>query len=145
MPRDFRGATSNSVEIFARLSALLNFAGPDGRQMTDLLLRFMIGGIVVSVFSLIGDLFKPKSFAGLFGAAPSVALATLALTVSRNGQSFATLEARSMIAGAAGLLVYAQTVAWLLARRRIPALNATLFAMPVWFGVTFGCWWVFLR
>jgi len=32
----------------------------------------------VSAFAVIGDLFKPKSFGGLFGAAPSVALATLA-------------------------------------------------------------------
>ena len=41
------------------------------------LIRFLVGGAVVSVFALIGDLVKPKSFAGLFGAAPSVALATL--------------------------------------------------------------------
>ena len=46
--------------------------------MTDIVLRFFIGGLIVSVFSLISDLLKPKTFAGLFGAAPSVALATLA-------------------------------------------------------------------
>ena len=47
--------------------------------MKETLLRFFIGGAVVSAFALLGDLFKPKSFAGLFGAAPSVALATLGL------------------------------------------------------------------
>jgi hypothetical protein len=45
--------------------------------MIQILIRFLVGGAVVSVFALIGDVLKPKSFAGLFGAAPSVALATL--------------------------------------------------------------------
>jgi hypothetical protein len=44
--------------------------------MKDILLRFVIGGVVVLFFALFGDMFKPKSFGGLFGAAPSVALAT---------------------------------------------------------------------
>jgi hypothetical protein len=43
--------------------------------MSELLLRFAIGGIVVSAFATLGDVFKPKSFAGLFEAAPSLALA----------------------------------------------------------------------
>ena len=38
--------------------------------MTELLLRFVIGGTLVCLFAFLGDLFKPKSFAGLFGAAP---------------------------------------------------------------------------
>jgi hypothetical protein len=51
----------------------------------DLILRFVIGGIVVSAFAALGDVLKPKSFAGLFGAAPSIALATLGLTIAANG------------------------------------------------------------
>jgi hypothetical protein len=39
--------------------------------------RFLVGGTIVSLFALIGDLLKPKGFAGLFGTVPSVALATL--------------------------------------------------------------------
>ena len=50
--------------------------------MIQILIRFLVGGAMVSVFALIGDVLKPKSFAGLFGAAPSVALATLGLTVA---------------------------------------------------------------
>jgi hypothetical protein len=46
--------------------------------MTEYVVRFLVGGIVVSAFSMLGDMLRPKSFAGLFGAAPSVALATLA-------------------------------------------------------------------
>jgi hypothetical protein len=42
--------------------------------MSQILIRFLIGGAVVSVFAILGDLLKPKSFAGLFGAAPSEGL-----------------------------------------------------------------------
>jgi hypothetical protein len=47
----------------------------------QILIRFLIGGAVVSVFALIGDVLKPKSFAGLFGAAPSVAVAWSVVSV----------------------------------------------------------------
>ncbi len=67
--------------------------------MTQILIRFLVGGAVVSLFALIGDVLKPKRFAGLFGAAPSVALATLSLTIAREGASYAAIEARSMMAG----------------------------------------------
>jgi len=38
--------------------------------MIQILIRFLVGGAVVSVFAPIGDVLKPKSFAGLFGATP---------------------------------------------------------------------------
>ena len=47
--------------------------------MTEYLIRFLVGGVVVSAFAMLGDILRPKSFAGLFGAAPSVALATLGI------------------------------------------------------------------
>jgi hypothetical protein len=36
----------------------------------DLVVRFLVGGTIVSLFALIGDVVKPKGFSGLFGAAP---------------------------------------------------------------------------
>lgn len=113
--------------------------------MSDLLIRFFIGGVVVSLFALLGDLFTPKSFGGLFSAAPSVALATLALTVMKDGRDYASTEARSMIAGAVALFIYAALVSWLLARKRISGKSAALMAMPAWFVVAFGAWAVLLR
>ena len=113
--------------------------------MSELFLRFLIGGVVVSAFAVIGDLFKPKSFGGLFGAAPSVALATLALTVAKDGRSYAALEARSMLAEAFGLLLYALVVSRLLMHRQISAFTATMISMPVWFAVAFTVWVIFLR
>lgn len=54
--------------------------------MKELVLRFVIGGLAVSAFAALGDVLKPKSFAGLFGAAPSIALATLGLTMHTYGK-----------------------------------------------------------
>ena len=45
--------------------------------MTEYSLRFIVGGAMVSAFATLGDMLRPRSFAGLWGAAPSVALATL--------------------------------------------------------------------
>jgi hypothetical protein len=73
--------------------------------MTQILIRFLAGGSIVTLFAVLGDLFKPKSFAGLFGAAPSVALATLSLTIVTEGPRYASIEARSMIAGASDCIL----------------------------------------
>jgi hypothetical protein len=108
--------------------------------MTETLIRFAIGGVVVSLFAILGDVFRPKSFAGLFGAAPSIALATLGLSVLHTGKAYAAIEARSMILGAAGFCIYAALVGRLVPRRKASALKTTLVLMPVWFAVSFGAW-----
>ena len=113
--------------------------------MKDLLLRFLIGGTVVSLFAILGDIFRPKSFAGLFGAAPSIALATLALTIINNGKIYAAVEARSMMAGALALSVYAATASWILMRFKPSALLATVALLPLWLGVSFSLWHLCLR
>ena len=56
--------------------------------MLEYSLRFLAGGIAVSAFAAFGDTLRPKSFAGLFGAAPSIALATLLITLSQKGAPF---------------------------------------------------------
>ena len=114
-------------------------------RMKEMLLRFVIGGVVVSTFAILGDLFKPKSFAGLFGAAPSVALATLGLTVARNGRSYAALEGRSMIAGAIAFFIYASLVSCLTMRYKWKALPLTSSLIFLWLGVSLGIWYIGLR
>jgi hypothetical protein len=111
----------------------------------EVLLRFVVGGVVVSAFALLGDLLKPKSFAGLFGAAPSVALATLALTVTKDGKAYASVEARSMVLGAGAFILCAWTVGRLLIRRRIPVLATTSAAIALWFVCAFGLWLGLIR
>lgn len=113
--------------------------------MTDALARFLIGGLVVSAFATLGGFFKPTSFAGLFGAAPSVALATLALAISKDGKVYASTECRSMMAAAVALCLYCILVSQLLMRFRMSALKATLSATPLWFLTAFGLWRFLLR
>ena len=67
--------------------------------MTEYVVRFLVGGVVVSAFAILGDLLRPKSFAGLFGAAPSVALATLGIAVYRHGANYAAQQTWAMTAG----------------------------------------------
>ena len=84
--------------------------------MNELFVRFAVGGTVVSCFAVLGDLLKPKSFAGLLGAAPSVALSTLSLTVLKDGKAYAQTEARSMSVGAIAFFIYSLCVSRLLVR-----------------------------
>src|SRR6185437_495103 len=111
----------------------------------EMLARFLIGGAIVSLFAVLGDLVRPKSFAGIFGAAPSIALATLALTVHQRGGAYAGLESRSMMIGAAALLVYAWVAGRLLWRGRSRALAVTLLALPIWLAVALVGWLALLR
>jgi len=112
----------------------------------DLGLRFVLGGVIVSLFSLLGDLFQPKSFSGLFSAAPSVALATLGLTVLTHESHYTSLEGRSMLVGAIALCVYSQLVSRLIIRRPWPSLAVASWAILLWFGTAFGIWfWALQR
>jgi hypothetical protein len=91
-------------------------------EMTEYVIRFFLGGAVVSAFAMLGDLLRPKSFAGL----SSVALATLGIAVYQHGAHYATLQTHAMIAGAIALAVYSVVVCQILARGRLRALPATL-------------------
>ena len=112
--------------------------------MSDLLIRFVIGGVVVSLFAVIGDVLKPKTFAGLFGAAPSVALATLALTSYSKGNLYASIEARSMMIGALAFILYSLVVAVIMMRFKPSARWTTLSLLPGWVLVAIGFWHVLL-
>ena len=113
--------------------------------MKEILFRFLAGGVLVSLFAFLGDVFRPKSFAGLFGAAPSIALATLWLTIAADGKQYAAIEARSMVAGAVAFLVYASVTSKIRMRYKPRALTATLSLLPVWVGVAFGVWFAWIR
>jgi len=113
--------------------------------LKQILFRVLVGGSVVSVFSVLGDVFEPKSFAGLFGSAPSIALATLGLTLFAEGKGYASAEARSMTLGAIAFFLYASAVSRLMMRKKWPAKLATGLSLLLWFAVAFGLWFAFLR
>ena len=113
--------------------------------MEEVILRFLVGGLIVSVFAVLGDLFEPKSFAGIFGAAPSVALATLALTISSKGKGYAALELRATVAGAIAFFVYASAVARTLMSYNLPAILVASILTTLWMAIAAGLWAVLLR
>lgn len=114
-------------------------------MLGQLLIRFVVGGAVVSFFSVLGDVLKPKSFAGLFGAAPSVALATLALTVSTNGVLYARIESRSMIAGGIAFFVYAWAASQVLYRWKFRVLPVAAGLLVAWLVIALTIWSVLRR
>jgi hypothetical protein len=111
----------------------------------EILLRALIGGVVVSAFALLGSVLKPMRFAGLFGAAPSVALASLGLTVASKGKIYASIQARSMVGGAVAFLVYAYCVCVVMMKYKPPAMAATTLLLLLWLATAFGVWLFWLR
>jgi hypothetical protein len=107
-------------------------------MMLEYALRFLAGGIAVSAFATLGDTLRPKSFAGLFGAAPSIALATLLVTLSLKGAPFVALEGRSMIVGAFAFSAYSWVVCVLLKKFLLSSWTATMAALVIWFAVALG-------
>jgi hypothetical protein len=104
----------------------------------DYVIRFLVGGAIVSIFAILGDVLRPKSFAGLFGAAPSVALATLSLALAKEGPAYVSLEGRSMVLGAIALALYSAAVCQLLMRFRWSALAATSLVLVLWLAIALG-------
>jgi hypothetical protein len=106
--------------------------------MLGYVLRFLAGGLAVSAFAALGDALRPRSFAGLFAAAPSIALATILIALTHDGARFVSLEARSMVLGALALAVYCWTVGLILRRMGVSSLSASMAAMIVWLAAAFG-------
>lgn len=112
--------------------------GPDGYSppMSPALLlvtRAVFGGTMVVVFSLVGEVVKPKRFAGVFGAAPSVALANLALVAAVQGVPKALVESRGMIVGGVAMVV-ACTVG-IGSVRRLRAVRGAVVMLLAWLAV----------
>lgn len=108
--------------------------------MTEYVVRFLVGGALVSAFAVLGDILRPKSFAGLLAAAPSVALATLGIAIYQHGATYAGSQTFSMMAGAVALVIYSIVVCHLLMRARMRALPATMLSLVVWLITAFSLW-----
>jgi hypothetical protein len=113
--------------------------------MMQLVWRFLIGGFAVCAFAALGEVMRPKTFAGLFGAAPSIALATIGLTVAEHGRGYAAAEARSMTLGAAVFLIYTCVISRLMFYRLTPAPTATLGGLVLWLALAVAGWDWLLR
>src|ERR1700761_373900 len=116
----------------------------DRRSRMEHVIRFLAGGLIVSAFALLGDVLRPKSFSGLFGAAPSVALATLTLAFVKDGPNTVAVETRSMVLGAASFLIFSVVVCQLLIRWRFSAAAAAGSSLLIWLGIACGLKQAFL-
>ena len=113
--------------------------------MEEVVIRFVVGGLAVSAFAALGDVFRPKSFAGLFGAAPSIAIATLGIALFSKGADYVATEARSMVLGGAALGLYSVISCQLMKRFHLSGLTSTAVAALAWAAAAFGLYWLFLR
>jgi len=104
-----------------------------------LAVRGLAGGVLVVVFALIGEVVSPKAFSGLFSAAPSVAVASLAVTIVVESAAKARQDSIGMVIG--GLAMSACCV---VAAAVIPRLRALWGSLAAWLGwamVALGLYW----
>jgi len=106
-------------------------------------IRVVAGGALVVAFAMLGDMLKPKMFAGLFGAAPSVATASLLVSGLAMGASKDEKYATGMIAGAIGLVAYSAAAA--LAVKHLGAVTGSIVAWVAWLVPAAAVYWWFLR
>ena len=93
-------------------------------------LKGLAGGSLVLAFSLLSEAVNPKRFAGLFSAAPAVAIAGLTIVLVSKGAHDARENSIGMVAGCVGMLCYAATTVVLLKRTR--ARTGTALGMVAW-------------
>lgn len=108
-----------------------------------ILLRALIGGLFVVLFSLAGEMLRPKSFAGVFAAAPSVAIASLTITGAVDGPAALALAGTGMVAGAIAMV--AACVVSIDAVKRFRSMRGSLAAIGVWLLVAGALYGVVLR
>src|SRR5215213_5679908 len=96
-------------------------------------IRAAAGGMLVLAFAVLSEAVKPKRFAGLFSAAPAVAIGGLVVTLATGPSSDARDGTLGMRAGAAGMMAYAMAVVAILKRQSARAASAV--AMLVWSAV----------
>jgi hypothetical protein len=113
------------------------------KEVVLLAVRVLAGGALVVAFAMLGDALKPKMFAGLFGAAPSVATASLLVSGLAMGAAKDERYASGMIAGAIGLIVYSAAAA--LAVRHLGSIFGTIVAWVAWIVPAAAVYLVFLR
>jgi hypothetical protein len=113
------------------------------RDTVLLLVRAVAGGALVVAFAMLADTLKPKMFAGLFGAAPAVATASLLVNGLALGAQKDAKYATGMLAGALGLVVYGLVAA--LAVKHLGSVAGSVSAWVAWLLPAATVYWVFLR
>jgi hypothetical protein len=111
--------------------------------MLILAAKALAGGTMVCAFAAVGEFLRPRGLSGIFGAAPSVALASLAITTLATGAGSAAGQATAMVTGAAALTVFC--LVGIESVKRFGAVRGAIAAVVSWFAVAIGLWAVILR
>jgi hypothetical protein len=90
-------------------------------------------------FSLIAEVLSPKAFSGSFSTAPSVAFASLALTVSFESVEKAQLESIGMVLGGIGMVVSCAGVT--VAIPRFKGTSIVIVSWVAWAIAAVGLYW----
>ena len=112
-------------------------------ELVLLAVRVLAGGALVVTFAMLSDMLKPKMFAGLFGAAPSVATASLLVNGLATGPAKDEKYATGMIAGAIGLVAYSAAAA--LTVKHLGSVAGSILAWVAWVIPAGTVFWFFLR
>ena len=99
-------------------------------QVLPVIVKTVLGGVLVVAFAVLAQTLQPKRFAGVFAAAPSVALASLSVTVIDKGPLDARASCAGMAAGAVGFVVYCLIAP--AAIRRWRPLRGSIVALVGW-------------
>ena len=77
-----------------------------GAKLAEVALKALAGGLLVVVFAALAEILNPKRFAGIFSAAPSVALGSLLVTAIFSTYRDVALSGEGMAVGAVAFAVY---------------------------------------
>jgi uncharacterized membrane protein (GlpM family) len=89
-----------------------------------------LGGTFVVLFAALSEPLTPKSFAGLFAAAPSIALAALVVTGITKGARADHEQSLAMVFGAGAMVCYCLTA--VISVDRLGALRGSIVAFAAW-------------
>ncbi len=104
----------------------------------EYIIRFFTGAIIVSVFAVIGDMFRPRTLSGIFGSAPTIAIATLSLGFFKGDVDKIPIEGGSMMIGTIALAIYSTVTAYLVLRKNWSSLPAACLSYLSWLIAAFG-------
>jgi len=99
-------------------------------KVAEIALKALAGGLFVLAFAALAQTIAPKRFAGVFSAAPSVALGSLLVTVAFSGRGDVADAAGGMIVGAVAFTGYCLAAVPLI--KRFGAGRGSAAALAVW-------------
>ena len=101
-----------------------------GRTVAEIALKALAGGLLVLAFAALAQMLTPKRFAGIFAAAPSVALGSLIVTIAFAGDHQLPPSGAGMAIGAVAFVVYCLVAVPLI--RRYGAWKGSGGALVAW-------------